>query len=218
MSSKRIVLIGPPGGGKGTQAKQLVTTYGVVQLSTGDILREAIDSGSSLGKKVKDIIEAGDLVSDDVMIGLIKDRLIGDDCKDGFVLDGFPRTLSQASALNSLLFENDMKLDVVLEISVPDQLLIDRITGRFTCVNCGQGYHDTFNMPVLSGTCDVCGGKEFDRRKDDNEETVKNRLSAYHSQTAPLTSFYKKTGLLRVIDGNQDIKLVTKCIKEVLDG
>ena len=215
---KKIILIGPPGGGKGTQAKYLEAEYGAIQLSTGDILREAISSGSALGKKVKDIIEGGDLVSDEIMIGLIKERLLSNGVNSGFILDGFPRTVSQASALNAFLEENNMKLDAAIEINVPDELLIERITGRFSCDNCGQGYHDTFNLPELEGICDECGGTVFTRRKDDNEETVKTRLEAYNKQTSPLISFYKKKGILSVIDGNQDIKLVTKCIKEVLDA
>tara|TARA_A100001011_G_scaffold396297_1_gene493766 strand:+ start:977 stop:1633 length:657 start_codon:yes stop_codon:yes gene_type:complete len=215
---KRIILIGPPGGGKGTQAKQLEADYGITQLSTGDILREAISSGSELGEKVKDTIEGGNLVSDEVMIGLIKERLLANESRSGFILDGFPRTISQAKALNVFLAENEMDLDAVIEINVPDELLIERITGRFSCSNCGQGYHDTFNMPKVAGICDECGGTDFTRRKDDNEETVKNRLVAYNEQTSPLISFYRKIGILSVIDGNQDIKLVTKCIKEVLDA
>lgn len=216
MAGKRLILMGPPGGGKGTQAKRLETRYGIVQLSTGDMLRAAVKAGTPVGKQAKAVMDAGKLVSDDIMIGLISERIDQPDCAQGFILDGFPRTVPQAEALDKLLNTKGIKLDKVIEVEVPDALLIERITGRFTCAKCGEGYHDKFKQPKKAGVCDMCGGTEFTRRADDNAETVGARLKAYHDQTAPLMPYYKGKGLLEVVDGNRDIDVVTGDLERVL--
>ena len=218
MSGTRLIIMGPPGGGKGTQAKRLEETFDIVQLSTGDMLRAAIGAGTELGLKAKAVMDAGELVSDDIMIGMISERLDEPDCANGFILDGFPRTVAQAEGLDAMLVEKGLTLDAVVEVRVPDQKLVDRITGRFTCSQCGEGYHDTFKTPEKEGICDKCGGSEFARRSDDNEETVKSRLKAYHEQTAPLLPFYDGKGLLRVVDGDQDMGVVTTEIIRIFKG
>ena len=209
MSGTRLIIMGPPGGGKGTQAKRLEDEFKIVQLSTGDMLRAAIGAGTELGLKAKAVMDAGELVSDDIMIGMISERLDESDCANGFILDGFPRTVAQAEGLDAMLQDKGLTLDAVVEVRVPDQKLVDRITGRFTCAKCGEGYHDTFKMPEKEGVCDKCGSTEFSRRSDDNEETVKSRLKAYHEQTAPLLPFYEQKGRLRVVDGDQGMDVVT---------
>jgi len=211
-----LVLLGPPGGGKGTQAKRLMEKFGVVQLSTGDMLRAAVASGSEVGLKAKAVMEAGQLVTDDIVIGIIDQRLDQADTKNGVIFDGFPRTVAQAQALDGILADKGRKLDVVVEVRVPDQLLIDRITGRYTCGKCGSGYHDIFQKPKKDGVCDSCGGTDFIRRADDNVETVSKRLTAYHDQTAPLLPYYDGKGLLKVVDGAQDIAKVTEELIEIL--
>jgi adenylate kinase len=216
MAGKRLILMGPPGGGKGTQAKRLQERYGIVQLSTGDMLRAAVKAGTAVGKQAKAVMDAGKLVSDDLIVAMIAERIDEADCARGFILDGFPRTVPQAEALDKLLKDKSIKLDSVIEVAVPDARLIERITGRFTCAKCGEGYHDKFKQTKTTGVCDVCGGTEFARRADDNAETVKARLKAYHDQTAPLMPYYKAQGLLKVIDGDRDIDVVTGDLERIL--
>lgn len=212
-----VILLGPPGAGKGTQAQKLAQTRGLVQLSTGDMLRAAVKAGTEVGKQAEAIMKAGGLVSDEIVIRIIADRIQEPDCKTGFLLDGFPRTLNQAASLDKLLEDAGRKLDVVVELKVDDDALVERITGRFTCANCGMGYHDTFKKPKTDGTCDQCGSREFSRRADDNAETVKSRLMAYYRETAPLVGYYFAKDRLRSIDGMADIGEVSKQLNDVLD-
>ena len=212
----RMILLGPPGAGKGTQAQRLMDTYGIVQLSTGDMLRAAVAAGTEGGLRAQSGMEAGALVSDDIVVGIISDRVDEADCKNGFILDGFPRTLAQAEALEAMLTEKALRLDAVVEMQVDDGLLVDRITGRYTCANCGAGYHDKNLQPKVAGICDNCGRTEFNRRADDNAETVVSRLKAYHEQTAPLLPFYRDKGILKTVDGMADIDEVTRQMKALL--
>jgi adenylate kinase len=211
-----IILLGPPGAGKGTQAKRLEGSRGMVQLSTGDMLRAEVQSESALGKEAKAVMDAGKLVSDALVIGIIGNRIDQPDCKNGFILDGFPRTVAQAEALDGMLEEKGMTLDAVIEMKVDDAALTERITGRYTCGTCGQGYHDTFHKPAKTGICDKCGGTEFKRRADDNAETVTSRLEAYHAQTAPILPYYADKGMLKSVDGMADMDEVTRQIEKVL--
>ncbi len=213
-----IILLGPPGAGKGTQAKRLETSRGLVQLSTGDMLRAAAASGSELGQEAKRIMEAGQLVPDEVMIQMIAERIDLPDCAQGFILDGFPRTMPQAEALDRMLTAKGRGLDAVIEMKVDDEALVERITGRFTCAHCGAGYHDRFQQPKVAGLCDACGGTEFERRADDNEETVRARLVAYHGQTEPILPYYGEKGILKLVDGMAPIDLVTQKINGLLDA
>ena len=211
-----ILLLGPPGAGKGTQAKRLEERYGMVQLSTGDMLRAECEAGTALGKQVRAIMDAGKLVSDDIMIALIKSR-IGQLGGKGFILDGFPRTVPQAKALDKMLADNRIILNAVIEITVDEPALIDRISGRFTCKTCGASYHDRNHRPKQDGVCDVCGGREFIRRPDDNAETVKARLKAYRDQTAPILPYYRAEGVLHTVDGMAPIETVTQQIETILN-
>ncbi len=211
-----LILLGPPGAGKGTQAKRLQESYNIIQLSTGDMLRAAVASGSEVGKQAKAVMESGGLVSDDLIINMISARIDEDDCKNGFILDGFPRTTPQAEALDVMLDEKKMKIDFVIELKVDDDAMVERITGRYTCSGCGAGYHDSFQKPEKDGVCDKCGGTEFTRRADDNEETVRSRLKAYHEQTAPIAAHYDAKGTLQGVDGMAGIDEVTKQMKDIL--
>jgi adenylate kinase len=213
-----VVLLGPPGAGKGTQAKLLEDARSLVKLSTGDMLRAAVAAGTELGRKAGDLMERGQLVPDDLVIGLIAERMDEDGRGSGFILDGFPRTIAQAEALDRLLKERDKRVDAVVEMRVDDDALVKRISGRFSCEDCGEGYHDAFKMPKVPGTCDRCGGHEFVRRRDDTEEVVRARLAAYHTQTEPLIDYYGRQGKLKTVDGMADIGTVAAQIARALDG
>jgi adenylate kinase len=214
----RLILLGPPGAGKGTQAKHLQDRYGIAQISTGEMLRAEVAAGSPVGHEAKAVMESGRLVSDDIIIRMLGHRVEQPDAAKGFILDGFPRTVPQAEALERLLAEKCMHLDAVIELRVDDAVLVARISGRFTCNNCGAGYHDTFKPTARAGVCDVCGGHEFIRRADDTKETVAARLDAYHRQTAPLLPYYASRGILRAVDGMADIDEVARQTQMVLSG
>lgn len=213
-----IILLGPPGAGKGTQAKRLEDAHDIPQLSTGDMLRAAVKSGSELGQKAKKVMDAGELMPDDLMVKMIKERIQQPDCANGFILDGFPRTVAQAEALDSMLARLGKQLDYVIELAVDEEALVERITGRYSCANCGAGYHDKFQSPKVEGVCDYCGSTEFKRRDDDNEETVRARLGAYREQTAPILPYYEQKGILRKVDGMADIDEVTRQLEAILKG
>ena len=213
----RLILLGPPGAGKGTQAQHMVNAYNITQLSTGDLLRSAVAAGTDIGKRAKMAMDAGDLVSDDILVCMISDRVNEDDCKNGFILDGFPRTVAQAEALEQILGKMNLNLDAVIEIRVDDAQLIGRITGRYICANCGAGYHDINLKPKVDGICNNCGRNEFMRRSDDNAEAIATRLQAYHEQTAPLVPFYRGKGCLKTVDGMADIDDVTQAMKALLE-
>ena len=213
-----LVLLGPPGAGKGTQAKGLEDRHALVQLSTGDMLRAAAAAGSDLGRKAGAIMERGELVPDDLVVGLIAERMDAEGAPKGFILDGFPRTIGQAEALDRLLEERKKSVDRVIVIDVDDDQLVARITGRFTCAECGEGYHDLYKMPKVKGVCDRCGGTKFTRRPDDTEEVVRARLKAYHAQTEPLIGYYQRQGKVASVDGMADIETVQKEIDRALEG
>jgi adenylate kinase len=211
-----LILLGPPGAGKGTQAEAITKKFGLVQLSTGEMLRQAVKAGSPIGLEASAIMEAGGLVPDRIVIKIISDRIAAPDCAKGFILDGFPRTLKQAAALDELLVAQHKQINAVIEIKVDDKVLIDRIAGRYMCANCGAGYHDTTCKPKVEGVCDRCGSNAFVRRVDDNAETVKNRLMAYYRETAPLIGYYFAKGKLKTVDGMAAITEVSRQIDEIL--
>ena len=211
-----LILMGPPGAGKGTQSQRIEKSHGIVQLSTGDMLRAEVASGSDLGKEAKDVMESGGLVSDELIIAMISSRINQDDCKKGFILDGIPRTTPQAEALDAMLTEKGLMIEHVIEMKVDDEAMVKRITGRFTCAECGAGYHDEFQKPKKEGVCDQCGGSEFTRRADDNAETVRGRLQADHEQTAPILSYYNEKGAVKSIEGMASIDEVTEQLNAVL--
>ncbi|MGI9416773.1 MAG: adenylate kinase [Geminicoccaceae bacterium] len=213
-----LILLGPPGAGKGTQAARLRSEYKIAHLSTGEMLRDAIATGTEIGRQAKGVMDEGKLVSDDIIIRLVEERIGEDDCVNGFLLDGFPRTVAQAEALDDLLERKGQKLDAVIEIAVDDEVLIGRISGRYSCAHCGAGYHDSFQKPRQDGVCDACGGREFKRRSDDNADAVRTRLESYHRQTAPLLPYYREKGVLKTVDGMADIDAVTTQIFEGVSG
>ena len=212
----KLILLGPPGAGKGTQAQALERSHDLVQLSTGDMLRAVIASGSDFGAEVKAIIDSGALVPDDIIVRMIAERIEQPDCANGFILDGFPRTVAQAEALDRMLSDKDTGLDHVIEMAVDADVLTKRIAGRYSCAACGAGYHDDFQKPQKAGVCDHCGGTEFSRRSDDKPETVRTRLEAYQAQTAPLLPYYREKGLLRSVDAMAEIDVVTAEIEQIL--
>lgn len=213
-----LVLLGPPGAGKGTQAARIKDEYKIAHLSTGDMLRGAIAAGTEIGKQAKVVMDAGNLVSDEIIVGLVGERIEDQDCANGFLLDGFPRTLAQAEALDGLLVKKGLSLNATVEFAVDDDALIERISGRYACSSCGAGYHDTFQKPRVEGVCDICGSEEFSRRSDDTADAVRTRLGSYHSQTAPLLPYYRDKGVLRTVDGMRDIDEVTRQIFKEISG
>ena len=213
-----VILLGPPGAGKGTQASFLMREYGLAKLSTGDMLRSAASLDNDLGRRLKAIMASGALVEDALMIDLIRNAISQPQCAKGFILDGFPRTVAQAEALDSMLANEHRSLDHVIELQVNDTLLVERISGRYACSSCGEGYHDHYKHPASAGICDICGSSMFTRREDDRAVTVAKRLEAYHEQTAPLLPYYNAHGVLRTVDGMASMEVVTHELKRILEG
>lgn len=213
-----LILLGPPGAGKGTQARRLEEKFGLVQLSTGDMLRAAVAAGTDAGKAAKAVMDAGELVSDEIVINILRDRLKEDDVAKGAILDGFPRTTVQAEALDGLLAENGQSVNAAIAMEVDDAAMVERISGRYTCAGCGEGYHDSFKQPAAEGVCDNCGSTEFKRRADDKAETVGARLEAYHAQTAPLIAYYDEKGQLSRVDAMGDIDAITAKMTEMVES
>ena len=211
-----LILLGPPGAGKGTQARMLEEKFGLVQLSTGDLLRAAVASGTDAGKAAKAVMDAGGLVSDDIVLAILKDRMADADTQAGVILDGFPRTTGQAKALDALLAESGQKIDAAVSMEVEDDAMVARVSGRYTCASCGEGYHDTFKTPKVDGVCDKCGGTDMKRRADDNADTVRSRLDAYHAQTAPLIGYYDERGVLQRVDAMADIGVVADALGQIV--
>ncbi len=213
----KLILLGPPGAGKGTQAKMLMDRFGIPQISTGDILRAAVKEGTPMGVKAKSFMDAGGLVPDEVVVGIVRERLQKSDCAQGFILDGFPRTVQQADALKMNLDELGKDLDAVVSLDVDVEALVERLTGRRTCKNCGRGYHVKFDPPAVAGKCDACGG-ELLQRDDDKEATIRHRLEVYNEQTSPLVDYYRNSGLLTAVDGMQEIKVVQEQVLQSLQA
>ncbi|MDR7126031.1 adenylate kinase [Pseudotabrizicola sp. 4114] len=219
MSSPTVlILLGPPGAGKGTQARMLEEDFGLVQLSTGDLLRAAVASGSAAGQQARAVMEAGGLVSDDIVLAILRDRMAQPDVARGIILDGFPRTDAQAAALDGLLATAGQRVNAAISLEVDDEAMIGRVSGRYTCGGCGEGYHDTFKQPAVAGVCDKCGGTGFKRRADDNAGTVRERLRAYHAQTAPLIAYYDGKGVLKRIDAMGDIAAIRQTLGAIVAG
>lgn len=211
-----LILLGPPGAGKGTQARMLEQEHGLVQLSTGDLLRAAVKAGTEAGKAAKAVMDAGGLVSDEIVLAILRDRMAQPDTARGVILDGFPRTPGQAEALEALLAEQGASVSAAIALEVEDAAMVERIAGRYTCAKCGAGYHDRFKTPAVAGVCDECGSKEFTRRADDNAETVRARLEAYHAQTAPLIDHYEGKGVLRRVDAMGDIAEIAAALRAIV--
>jgi adenylate kinase len=211
-----LILLGPPGAGKGTQARMLEEDFGLVQLSTGDLLRAAVAAGTEAGKQARAVMEAGQLVSDEIVLAILKDRMAEPDVAKGIILDGFPRTAGQAAALDALLAAEGRKVTAAVSLEVDDEAMVGRVAGRYTCAACGEGYHDQFKQPATAGTCDKCGGHDFKRRADDNAETVRERLKAYHAQTAPLIAHYEAQGVLKRINAMGQIANIRNSLQNIV--
>lgn len=217
-SAPVIILLGPPGAGKGTQARMLEEDFGLIQLSTGDLLRAAVAAGTEAGKRAKAVMEAGQLVSDDIVLAILQDRMAQPDVAKGIILDGFPRTAGQAAALDALLSAAGRKVTAAISLEVDDEAMVGRVSGRYTCAGCGEGYHDQFKQPASAGVCDKCGGTAMKRRADDNAETVRERLKAYHAQTAPLIAYYEGRGVLERIDAMGSIAAIRQGLGRIVQG
>lgn len=213
-----LILLGPPGAGKGTQARMLQDRFGLVQLSTGDLLRAAVAEGTDAGKAAKAVMDAGGLVSDDIVLAILRDRMARPDTAAGVILDGFPRTTGQAAALDDLLSDQGQEIGAAINLEVDDAAMVERISGRYTCAKCGEGYHDKFKTPAVAGVCDKCGSTEFKRRADDNAETVGARLAAYHDQTAPLIAYYNAKGVLASVDAMGDIAAIGDELSRIVEN
>ena len=218
MGAPVLILLGPPGAGKGTQARMLEEDFGLVQLSTGDLLRAAVKAGTEAGLKAKAVMDAGGLVSDEIVIAVLAERLDAPDLARGIILDGFPRTAAQADALDRLLAARGQAVTAAISLEVDDEAMIDRVAGRYTCAACGEGYHDSFKQPATAGTCDNCGGTSFTRRADDNAETARERLRAYHAQTAPLIAHYDRAGVLERVDAMGSIAAIRATLARIAGG
>jgi adenylate kinase len=212
-----VILLGPPGAGKGTQAKRIQDRYNLVQLSTGDMLRAAVAARTPLGLEAEAIMASGKLVRDDIMVGMIEERIGRPDCAEGFILDGFPRTVAQAEALDAMLLRRGLRIDHVIELAVDEPALVERISGRFTCAKCGAGYHDRFRPPNKAGICDKCGSTEFTRRPDDNPAAIRTRFAAYRTQTAPILPYYRAKGILKSVNGLAEVEAVASAVGKILE-